>query len=164
MKDETNTEFPDLENSATASEGARLDATSSVVRLDATSSAARLDALSAPIQARAERAYARIRGDEGLTGSLTDDVARRLLDWAREEVVRLAAATEAMEAGEADAWLAARVGELRHHLRQIARSSAAAPSPEEAVRAQLLEAEPESDEEEKPGRLARSTDEGGTTR
>ena len=104
------------------------------------------DALPSRAQARAQAAYARIAGDEGLTGSLTDDAARRLLNWARQEVVRLAAAAEDLEDAAGEAWLTAEMSALRGRLRQIARQSAAAPAPEAAIQTHLLALQRERDQ------------------
>jgi hypothetical protein len=77
---------------------------------------------------------------------LTDDAARRLLDWARQEVVRLSAAAEDLEDAAGEAWLTAEMSALRERLRQIARQSAAAPAPEAAVQAQVQALQQERDQ------------------
>ncbi|MGC9521138.1 MAG: protein-tyrosine phosphatase family protein, partial [Anaerolineae bacterium] len=49
------------------------------------------------LESRPRRAYERIAADPNLTGALTDDDARILLDWARDEVERLVGATDRMD-------------------------------------------------------------------
>ncbi|MBN1248045.1 MAG: hypothetical protein JXC32_10335 [Anaerolineae bacterium] len=103
-------------------------------------------ALSPAARARAQQAYERIAGDEGLTGSLPDAAARQLLNWAQHEIVRLAAATEGLDPDEAGAWLAPQLSDLRRRLRHMAQQSADAASPERAVQALLLAARTASEQ------------------
>lgn len=94
-------------------------------------------ALSGRAQQRAQAAYDQIAMDEGLTGALTDAAARPLLDWAQEEIIRLAAAADTLDDDAGEAWLDEKVAALRGRLRQVARQSAAAPAPKAAVQAHL---------------------------
>ena len=89
------------------------------------------------LDARAQRAFERIAGDAALTGALTDEDARLLLQWAKSEIRELVAATQDMADDEADDQISDQLQALRDELRAIARQSARADSPTAAVKAQL---------------------------
>ncbi len=85
-----------------------------------------------------QRAYERIMEDEGLTSDLLDDEAEILLRWAEQEIRRLVNQTRGMS--EEAAWesLAPKLRYLRKYLRKIARRSAKADNPGDALRAWLV--------------------------
>ncbi len=94
---------------------------------------------------RTQKAYERIAADPNLTGALTDDAARILLNWAQDEVERLVAATAGMD--EERAWdvLDPQLQRLRRHLRQAAEASADADRPKQRLRELLASSEAFSD-------------------
>lgn len=100
-------------------------------------SGASLPSAPSAVDARAQRAFERIAGDAALTGALTDDDARLLLQWAKAEIRDLVAATQDMADDEADAHISDELQALRGELRTIARQSARADSPTTAIKAQL---------------------------
>jgi hypothetical protein len=123
------------------------------------------DTLSSRAQQRAQAAYDQIAMDEGLTGALTDAAARPLLDRAQEEIVRLAAAADALDDAAGEAGLSGEVAALRKRLREIARQSAAAPAPKAAVlaRLQALRHDAEPDSPSQGTAIVSTADEDGET-
>jgi hypothetical protein len=82
---------------------------------------------------RALYAFELIAGDAALTGALTDEVARILLDWAHDEIRRLVATTQEMNDCAAQASLAPKIRHLRRYLRKTARKSANEDNPSDAL-------------------------------
>ena len=91
----------------------------------------------ASIGEREVLAYSRISEDAALTGDLTDDVAKVLLERAREEVHRLVAATAGLEEPEAWDYLDPRLDHLRQYLRRTAKLSSSSVDPNETLREYL---------------------------
>jgi hypothetical protein len=85
---------------------------------------------------RQRRAAEAILEDEGLTGDLTDEQARPLLDWASAEAARAAGS-----ASRSDAELSADVARIRRAVREAARDVEAAPA-QLVARAAALAAPP----------------------
>ena len=92
---------------------------------------------SADLEPRIQRAFERLAGDAGLTADLTDAQAKVLLSWAESEVRHLVRSTQGMNGPQAWEKLGPQLAVLRRHLREIARQSARADRPMEALRAQL---------------------------
>ncbi len=89
------------------------------------------------LERRVQWAYERIAADAGLTGALTDEQAKALLSWAESEVRRLAQSTLAMDETRARETLGAQLPVLRRHLRAVARQSARAEDPMDAIQSNL---------------------------
>jgi hypothetical protein len=85
---------------------------------------------------RQRRAAEELLEDEGLTGDLTDEQARPLLDWASAEAARAA-----KDPSRSDEDLSADVARIRRAVREAARDAEAAPA-ELVARAAALAAPP----------------------
>jgi hypothetical protein len=70
--------------------------------------------------ARRQQAAERIMEDAGLTGDLTDDLARPLIEWATRQADRIAA-----DAARSDAEVDAAIGALRRALLQVTQAATA---------------------------------------
>ncbi|MDY0018796.1 MAG: hypothetical protein RBT47_02215 [Anaerolineae bacterium] len=93
------------------------------------------------VETRMQRAFERVLEDPGLTADLKDEQARLLQTWAKFQVQRLVANTEAMD--DAAAWteLGAGLRRLRVRLRDIAGQVAAAADPAATLEALLASAD-----------------------
>ncbi len=93
------------------------------------------------VEARMQRAFERVLEDPDLTADLKDEQARLLLTWAKFQVKRLVANTEAMDDAEAWTALGAGLRRLRTRVHDIAVEVAAADDPATAIVALLATAD-----------------------